>query len=184
MPDTTFIYFHILSPILALLLSIAIQFICLKSIARLDFYKSIWFGFCFGFFALLGLEVCFISLEEKLGVDLVATVFVNFACFFMMQICYFLFVNSVVCSLRVRIVDELSKSKEGLTLAEVFGRYKPEEIIQNRIDKWSNASQIYVKENRCYIDRRLLLYVAKIFDCMKVIIFGIKFQRVRIDTDS
>ena len=184
MPGTTFIYFHILSPILALLLSIAIQFICLKAIARLDFYKSIWFGFCFGFFALLGLEVCFISLEQKFSVDLVVTVVVNCVCFFMMQICYFLFVNSVVSALQVRIIDELSKSNEGLTLAEIFWRYKPEEIIQNRIDKWSNARQILVKENRCYIDRRSLLYVAKIFDCMKVIIFGIKFQRVRQDNDT
>jgi hypothetical protein len=177
MSNIIFIYLHALSPVLSLLVSIVIQFIGLRSIVKNDFYKSTWFGFYCGLFFLLGLEVFYVSLEQRPTVDLVANIFVNCACFFMMQICYFLFVNSAVCSLRLRILDELSQSKKGLTLAEIFQNYNPEEIIQNRIDKWSNARQIYLKENRCYIDRRLLLYIAKVFDCMKIVIFGVKIKR-------
>jgi hypothetical protein len=176
--NMTNITFHSLAPIYGLFVSITSQFIGLRTISKLNFYKSVFFGFGCGFVFLFGLEIYFNTLEQRPAVDYMVILFVNFFCFFMMQGCYFLFINTVVSALRVRFLDELSKFPKGLTLEEIISYYNPKEITQNRIDKLSSARQIYVKKNRYFIKRGPILLVAKIYDCMKLIVLRKKFQRV------
>lgn len=177
--NMTNITFHSLAPICALFVSITSQFLSLRSISTLNFYKSVFFGFSCGFVFLIGLEIYFNTLEQRPTADYMVIIFVNFFCFFMMQGCYFLIINTAVSALRVRFLDELSKFPEGLTLEEIIGYYNPKEITQNRIDKLSSARQIYIKKNRYFIKRGPIFLVAKIYDCMKLVVFGKKFQRVR-----
>ncbi len=171
-------FLHALSPMVALVVSMSSQLVGLRNISKLNFYKSVLFGFGWGFLVLLGLEIYFIPLEQGSITNLAAIVFVNFFCYFIMQSCYFLLINMGVSALRVRLLDELYKSDKGLTMEEIIGRYSSKEIVQKRIDKLMAARQIDVKGNRCFINRRSILLIAKIYDCVKLMVFGKRFQRV------
>jgi hypothetical protein len=175
----TYLTLHAFLPIISIFVSIASQFLFLRTIPRLNFYKSVFLGFGCGFFILLSFEVSFIFTKQVLAFDSLAVIFVNIVCFILMQACYFLLINTGVSALRVRFLDELSKWEKGLTLEEIIQYYNPKEITQKRIDKLSAARQIYINKNKIIIKKGPILLIAMIFDFMKLMVFGKRFQRVQ-----
>jgi hypothetical protein len=174
-----YIYFHVFTPFIGLTVSIITQFVGLRSFAKISFYKSVFVGLIFGLLSVIGLEVYFFIIENRDAIDLVAISIVNIFCFIVMQSCFFLIINTGVSALRVRFLDELSRAEKGLTVEEIIERYNPKEITQKRIEKLSAAKQIFCKENRYFVNRGLILLVAKVFDNMKFLIFGKRFQRTK-----
>ena len=178
-PPNIFPYIlHPLLPIVGLFISIVFQIIGLKNFSSLNFYTSVLFGFFWGLLTLIGFEIYLTFFQNNFNSDFLAIGFINFFCYLIMQICYFLLINMGMSALRVRVLEELNQSYNGLTMDEIVERYSSKEIVQKRIDKLTAAKQIFIQGNRCFINKKSVLLVAKFYDTMKLIIFGKKFQRI------
>ena len=79
-----------------------------------------------------------------------------------------------VSSLRVRLLDELDQSVDGLTMSEILERYNSREIIKNRVEKLEKIGQLIRKDDRYFVGRSTALLMVKILELLKLIVLGRK----------
>jgi hypothetical protein len=86
--------------------------------------------------------------------------------------CYFHFVNLGETARRIRLLRELSESKNGLSVNEILERYNAKEIIENRLNRLLKSGQVVYKNNRYYIGKPVMLFMSKMILFAKRFILG------------
>ena len=84
----------------------------------------------------------------------------------------FSFINLGETARRIRILRELHSHKGGLDRDEILGLYNAREITENRVDRLLASGQIVMSEDRYYIGKPFMLFIAKGMYFLKSIIFG------------
>jgi len=163
---------HIISPIFGLLLNVVTQLLICRYVKRVGLLKSVFAGFVFGFISVVIIEANFFLTETLLAAAFVGRVSLNLITYAALGYCYFHFINLGETARRIRILRELWDSDDGLTMDEIRERYNASEIILARLERMMGNHQIVLKENRYYIGKPVLLYMAKALVFMKIILLG------------
>jgi len=165
---------HVIIPVLGLFVNIFFQIMGVRCVASVDYYKSIAYGFWLGLFVVLASEAVFLLLGVKGLSDLLALSAANLTVYLLIAFSYFAFINLGVSSLRVRLLDELDQSAEGLSINEILKRYNSREIIKNRVEKLEKMGQLIRKDDRYFVGRSTALLMVKILELLKLVVLGRK----------
>jgi hypothetical protein len=166
-----FSYLNSLNPVIGLMLNVFTQVISFRYI-KVSLLNSLVLGFMIGLFLVFGEEfyshfVAAQSVEEFLWL---ATV--NFLTYSALAYCYAHFINLGEGARRIRIIRELYKSETGLTLDELLKIYDCRQMVENRINRLIRSGQIVLRNNRYFIGKPTMLFIARIILVMKLIVLG------------
>ena len=165
---------HVIIPVLGLFVNMTFQIMGIRCVASVDYYKSIAYGFWLGLFMVLVSEAVFMLLGVKGLSDLLALSTANLMIYLLIAFSYFAFINLGVSSLRVRLLDELDRSVEGLSMSGILERYNSREIIKNRVEKLGEMGQLIRKDDRYFVGRSTALLMVKILELLKYVVLGRK----------
>jgi len=166
-----FSYLKSLNPVIGLTLNVFTQVISFRYI-KLSLLKSLVLGFIIGLFFVFGADfyghfAAVQSVEEFLSLSIV-----NFLTYSALGYCYAHFINLGEGARRIRIIRELYKSKTGLTLDELLKIYDGRQMVENRINRLIRSGQIILRNNRYFIGKPIMLFIARIILLMKLIVLG------------
>jgi len=161
---------HISVPVLGLFSNMTVQLLGIRCVYSISYYKSIGYGCFAGLFFVLASEIFFLLFETKEIFNLLALSFANLVAYLFIAFSYFAFINLGVSSLRVRLLDELWQSKDGLSMSEILKKYSSREIVKNRIEKLEKGGQLQLRGDRYYLGESLALLMVKILEFLKFIV--------------
>lgn len=166
------VYLHVLLPIAALAINVLAQICYCRFVSNKQLLKSLFFGFFCGGFFLLAIEVCYIIQSSLPVLKNIPSVVINIASYSALSYCYFHFVNLGETARRIRMLRELSESKDGLSVNEILERYNAKEIIENRLNRLLKSGQVIYKDNKYYIGKPVMLFMSKMVVFAKRFILG------------
>lgn len=130
--------------------------------------KSIYAGFVGG---LLGLILCHCALLR--GISHHAGYFLaNFMIYSLLGYCYFHFVGLGETARRIRLLMEFLDAAEGLSYVELLNRYNSRDIVRVRMQRLLANGQIILRGGKLYIDKPVVLAMAKAIGTLKRMFFG------------
>lgn len=167
-------YLQILSPIVCITINVFVQvFVCRYSSSS-SLLRSILVGFATGLLCLFTIEF-FIFFHLSISVK---DFLFNFACnsiiYSSLGYCYFHFINIGETGRRIRILSELYHSEKGLTYNEIVQRYNSKEIIEKRMNRLINNSQVINRDGIYYIGKPIMLLMTNVMNVAKLIVLSKK----------
>ena len=137
---------------------------------KMGFFFSFVGGFILGIGNLILLTIYGSNLfeTEKLGWFSL----VNFVAFMAFYYHYFVFAVCARTSLRIRILAEIVKTGDGISLSAILDRYQTSEIIEARLKRLLQSGQVVEKSERYWIGKPWMLNIAKLLFWQKRFILG------------
>lgn len=166
-------YFNILIPVIGIFTNITAQIFLYKYLLGKKLLKSEYFGFLCGSIVLI---VCEILAYQAPEADWLFLICVNLIIYFCLSYCYFNFINMGETARRIRLLRELGEAPAGLTKGDILKRYNAQEIINIRINRLMNNSQIVLRNGRYYVGSPLMLFISKAIVLMKLVVLGKKSE--------
>lgn len=159
------------APVIGLLINCLIQIASFRAFNKIGLLKSVFVGFFFGLLGLLVIEYfVFVQAADKSYVLLSGVS--NLIAYGALGYCYFHFVNLSETARRIRIMREIYDSDTGLTGDEILKRYNAKEIIDKRLIRLFDNSQVIEKDGKLYIGKPALLLISKLISGMKSFLLG------------
>ncbi len=169
-------YLYVLSPLISLGVNVISQIFCCRRSKSEGLLKSVFAGFAFGAFSLLLISLYCLKRLSMPFPDNTASFLTNAITYSALGYGYFHFINLGETGRRIRIIMELLNHEKGLSAEEILERYNAGDIIRKRINRLVDSRQIMQKNGRYYINSRLMLSIARIIVCMKIIVLGRKSE--------
>ncbi|MDD4182786.1 MAG: hypothetical protein PHT53_03085 [Candidatus Omnitrophica bacterium] len=170
------VYLHVLSPVVALAINVLAQICYCRFVSNKQLLKSLFFGFFCGMFMLFVIEAFYVVQLLPSVLKNIPSVLINIASYSALGYCYFHFVNLGETARRIRLLRELSESKNGLSVDEILQRYNAKEIMENRLSRLLKSEQVVYKDNRYYIGKPVMFFMSKAVLFLKVFILGKKSE--------
>ena len=104
--------------------------------------------------------------------DMLALVAMNALASLAFAFGYFNFVNLTVASLRIRILEELADAGGRLPRSVLLDRYGTESVADLRLERLVGGGHLVERNGRLHTGRLHFLIVARIFDCLRGLVFG------------
>ena len=165
-------YLRVIVPIIGLMINVLVQIVSFRYISSLSLLKSEFLGFAIGLSSVFMLEFyAFFTLSTS-AKDFIFILITNLLTYSLLGYCYFHFINLGETARRIRILRELVDSEKGLSMNEILSRYNAKEIVERRINRLIRNGQIIYKDNRYYIAKPLVLWIARIITTLKLVILG------------
>jgi len=159
----------------------SIQLLTIWYFKGITYYKSLITGLFCGFIFILFFEFYFLIMKYYSLSDSIALSLVTIVSYLCLSFCYLCFIQLGVSALRIRLLQELYNSPNGLTMDEILGLYNSKHIIDYRVKRLINNGQIIIKRDRYYVKMSITLIMAMILEVCRFIILGkksrIKFIR-------
>jgi hypothetical protein len=161
----------ILAPLLGLAANVPAQLIAGRFDPRHRVLRSALVGLAVGGVACLLVTLLTIPAEWRspnywVGLAVNGVSYVGFG------FCYWVFLNLGAGSIRMRIFDEISARREGLTEAELNDRYDDRKLMLLRLQRMESSELISVKDGRYFVARRWLVALATIIRLAKMLVMG------------
>ena len=168
-------YLQLLIPVISFMICVIFQIMyCRYRGKRL--FKSIVFGTFWGFIVYIISELLILIFLYNSILDSVFYLVLNGLIYLSLSYCYFHFLNLGETARRIRLVRELAESKDGLTLEELLAKYNADEMVKRRLGRLLDKKQILCKDDRYFINNKLMLIISKIIILLKLIILGKKSE--------
>lgn len=90
---------------------------------------------------------------------------------------YFNFVNLTIASLRIRVLEEIADSGGWLPRAALLDRYGTGSVADIRLARLVGGGHLVQRNGRLYTGRLQFLLVARIFDAVRLLVFGTRHPR-------
>lgn len=133
---------------------------------------SLLAGIAAGLLATAALTGAGFARMNPISLDAVALAAMNLAAYLALAYGYFNFVNLNMTSLRIRILLELRESPDGLTTAGLRELYRPDYLIQRRIDRLTAQGYLAEQDGRFRLRGRGLLHLARAITALKWVVLG------------
>lgn len=160
---------HLLVPALATAANLAVQAGSLAA-GRAGVLRSIVLGFAAGMAAAAGMDLL---LALAFGAEgLVPDMLVDLAVTGGAGYCWFHFVGLGETARRIRLLQELDRAPDGLTLAELLARYNAREIVDKRLARLLGNRQVVLADGRYVLRRSSLWLITKLVIAFKLAILG------------
>lgn len=168
-------YLQLLIPLLSFALSLISQIVLCRYFTY-KLLKSIVIGTFLGSIICITLELLASTCMKSSIVGSIFYLFLNFTIYLSLSYGYFHFLNLGETARRIRLLREISESENGLTLDEILKRYNSLEIVNKRLERLLSKSQILFRNNRYFINKKLMLTISKFIILLKFIILGKKSE--------
>jgi len=165
-------YLYICSPLIALGIDVLCQVLYCRYRKEASLLMATFFGFSCGLFGLLIIGWCQLQHIALLFTDNLASITVNLISYIALGYCYFHFINLGETARRIRLLQELLESNNGLSEKEILERYNAKEIIEKRLSRLLKSRQIIHKNRKYYIGNPIMLFAASIIIFLKLFILG------------
>jgi hypothetical protein len=116
--------------------------------------------------------VCLVAAGRSSTLDWAALTVFDLVAYLALAYGYLNFVNLNIASLRIRVLQELRASPEGLSRAGILKLYDARSLVDARIRRLTQGNQIRVREGRFYTRPSFLLAVARGINLMKFVVLG------------
>jgi len=160
-------------PVIAFGIDVCIQIIGIRYFRKLTLLNSLAMGFVIGLMSLGVLEswrfCTFFSVRENLSLMLA-----DFTIYSALGYCYFHFINLGESARRIRILCELREAEDGLSYREILERYDAKQICGMRLGRLLSSGQVYHLQDRYYVDRPVVPWIAKVMSLLKTAVLGKK----------
>ena len=170
------VYLHIFSPVVGLGVNVICQICYCRYRLNASLLKSTFLGFLCGMAILFGLEAIYIAQSALTIPKALPSVSVNLISYASLGYCYFHFINLGETARRIRLLRELIRSQDGLSMDEILKHYNAKEIIENRLSRLLKSGQVVYKDNRYYIGKPVMFFMSKAVLFLKVFILGKKSE--------
>jgi len=111
--------------------------------------------------------------RKNVTTDFIAYLFLDFIAYSALSFGYFHFVNINIASLRIRILQEIIDSPQGLSKEAILRSYNAEQILDNRIERLINSNQLIEKQGSYFIGgNRNFLILFWFFETLKLTFIG------------
>jgi hypothetical protein len=149
-------------------IGLGISVVCQVCICRyaknIGLLKSVLGGFIAGMVGML--------IIERYYSGSIAFVLVNLIAYTSLEYCYFAFINLGETAIRIRILRELTDAPSGLSLEDLLRLYNTKKILGKRLNRLLNNGQIICKDNRYYIGKPVMLFIAKLILLLRLFILS------------
>lgn len=166
------IYLQAVIPVIALTVNVVFQLFTYRFLPSIGYLKSLFSGFVAGVLLLLGAEYYFFRVSLTSYNDFIPFLVMDLVTYAALGYCYFSFLTLGVSSLRIRVMREIHDCAEGLTLEEILERYNAQEMIKTRLSRMLANKQVKEKNGRYFIERPIMLLMAKFIVFMKFLVLG------------
>jgi hypothetical protein len=129
-------------------------------------------AFLGGFLIVVGIEAAYASTAQTTFTEFIGGLVLNSLTYIALGYCYFHFINLGETARRIRLLRELLESDDGLSRNEILQRYDASYILKVRLRRMVNNRQIIIRDNRYYIGKPIMLYLARIMVAMKLVLLG------------
>jgi len=89
---------------------------------------------------------------------------------------YFSVVNGGKSALRVKLLEELAGHRHGITLEEMFRRYRAEDLFRARVERLEGYGQIVHRGGRYHVGKPVMLLMSKAVFFVKMVVTGKKSE--------
>ena len=146
----------VLAPLFSLAINVIAQIIVAHLVSRI--LPAILSGFVCGFVANLSLMGSLFAVSRM---NFLEDMCISLLTYLALSFCFFAFLNLNTTSVRVRIVRELLRQKEGgLSTDTLMSRYSPQEFMKRRMKRLEESGQIIMRDGKWVLrSRRLLVFV-------------------------
>jgi hypothetical protein len=104
--------------------------------------------------------------------EAVTILFVNLATYAALSYCFFAFINLGKTSLRIRIFDEILRSRSGLSRQELFSLYDYRRMVELRLGRLLSKGQVVNRDGRYFLRGSFLWFVAVVVRAAKWVVMG------------
>lgn len=163
-------YFSIFIAVICLICNVLVQIITYRCFPKQGLLKSVFFGFGAGILVLFYWELRGYWAINIFSKEIIASTAVYLITYISLGYCYFHFINLGETARRIRILRELKDASGGLALNQVLARYNAQEIFENRISRLLKNGQIILVNDKYYIGKPFLLYMARFLVFLKFIL--------------
>ena len=167
---------YLLILISSCLMQIGTQIVFSRQFSNKSLYFSLIAGFSVGLGLLAGLHWTFLS-NTSGGAREFDYILANLAVYLCFGYTYFHFNNMGETARRVRLVRELAKHPEGMTMEELAANYPAEEILRKRISRLLLSGQMREVDGKFQIANPSLLAAARMVQFTKWLVMGRKSSR-------
>lgn len=162
----------VLAPILGMLINVLVHVIVSRFNQGRSQMKCLISGFIFGLICVVAVSLI-AHCKQINNLDFTAYLLSGCIAYSALAYIYFHFININIASLRVRILQEIINSKEGLTQEGILSHYNAEQMLDNRIDRLVASNQLVEKQGIYYLgSNRIFLILFWFFEVLKFIFLG------------
>jgi len=155
------LYLHVFSPVIGLVANVISQVCYCRYKGAASLLRSTFFGFAGGMVIMLGIEFSYAAQFMPVLAKIVSNISLSLITYTALGYCYFHFINLGETARRIRLLRELKKTSNGLTLDDILRAYNAKEIIENRLSRLLKSGQIIEKNNKYYIGKPVMLLMSR-----------------------
>ncbi|MDD5109050.1 MAG: GtrA family protein [Candidatus Omnitrophica bacterium] len=162
----------VLAPILGMVSNILVHVIVSRFNQRRSQIKCLIFGFISGLICVVILSLVTYCKQIN-NLDFIAYLLLGCIAYSAFAYVYFHFININIASLRIRILQEVIDSPDGLTEEGILSRYNVEQMLDNRIQRLVDSGQLIEKQGVYSLgSNRIFLTLFWFFEALKFIFLG------------
>jgi len=170
--EKTMIFIYIITPLIGLLVNVAMQILSFRLFPKIGLLRSIYLGFFSGFCSLIIIDILYLRYLSFLFQDALLPDTINMVIYAALGYSYFNFLALGETARRIRMLIEIYNSKEGLCLEEILSRYNAREIVEKRIERLVNNGQLKCKDGKYFIGKPVVLLIAGSVILLKLLLLG------------
>ena len=134
--------------------------------------KSEYVGFIAGLITLVFLHAYSFAEYFQPAADICPITIVNLLIYGSLGYCHFHFINLCLTARRIRLVRDIYKSANGLTISEILERYNAKNMVQIRLKRLLDSGQIVFLDGKYYIGKPFILFAANCMVALKQLFLG------------
>lgn len=161
-----------LAPVIGLAVYCMAHIIAARLIRGRSPYPALAIGAVTGLVATVAITLVACLRDGMTRIDTLALTGMNAVASLGFAFGYFNFVNLTVASLRIRILEEIADSGGWLPRATLLDRYGTGSVADIRLERLIGGGHLVERNGRLHTGRLHFLVVARIFDALRLLIFG------------
>ncbi len=169
-------WFNLMLPLFSFLINVISQILIFRMNSNFGLLKSEYVGFIAGLITLILLHSYSFAEYFQPAADICPITIANLLIYGSLSYCYFHFINLCLTARRIRLVRDIYKSANGLTISEILERYNAKSMIQIRLKRLLASGQIIFLNGEYYVGKPIVLFAAKCMVALKQLFLGRKSE--------
>jgi hypothetical protein len=158
-----------LVPIVGLAVYVLAHIVCVRYVVRRSPHLALACGFVVGGALVI---VWLLTLDRLASADQLARAAVAISTYVAFGYGYFAFANLSITSLRIRLLQEVAEAIDRIDARDVLSSYNADTVLAARLERLVAGQQIRESNGRYTADRPTLLWLGRLIDGLRALVFG------------
>lgn len=165
-------WLNLMLPLFSFLINVISQILIFRINSNFGLLKSEYVGFVAGLITLVFLQAYSFAEYFQPAADICPITIANLLIYGSLGYGYFHFINLCLTARRIRLVRDIYKSANGLTISEILERYNAKNMVQIRLKRLLDSGQIVFLNGKYYVGKPIVLFAAKCMVALKQLFLG------------